>query len=168
MDGLSTALWQLVTQLGNIYLWMGFAAVSIALYLFLPRRLGRWLRWEVFGVFPSMLVSSTIAILMKFAFMVPRPCAGDPSCPTDYSFPSEHSTTIFAAAAFLILSTEDNRLRLLYGAVAVAVAASRVALGVHRIVDVVVGAAIGTAVSYAVHRRHAWILRAMGRVGIRG
>jgi diacylglycerol kinase family enzyme/membrane-associated phospholipid phosphatase len=70
--------------------------------------------------------------------------------PTSTSFPSGHSASAFAfATAF---SLEQRRARLPLVALATAVAYSRVYTGVHYPGDVLVGAAIGTAVARATTR----------------
>jgi undecaprenyl-diphosphatase len=67
--------------------------------------------------------------------------------PTDWSFPSGHAATSFAGATMLAHFLPRQRL-LLY-ALAVAIAYSRVYVGVHYPVDVLAGAALGTAVGWA-------------------
>ena len=62
-------------------------------------------------------------------------------CPTDYSFPSSHAATAFAAAAVLIYF--DKKRRLIYWTIAVLISLSRIYLGCHYFFDVVAGAAIG-------------------------
>ncbi|MBI3366002.1 phosphatase PAP2 family protein [Candidatus Roizmanbacteria bacterium] len=67
------------------------------------------------------------------------------TCPKDYSFPSGHATTAFAAAT--ILSVFDKKRRVFYYAVAVLIAFSRIYLECHYILDVIGGGFIGYFVS---------------------
>lgn len=86
-----------------------------------------------------------------------RPCHIEPHCwarllpPDQFSFPSGHSITAFAAAVSLGLFHPA----LLEGLIACAlcVAASRVLLGMHFLTDVVAGSTLGIALGCA-----AWIL----------
>lgn len=94
------------------------------------------------------------AALLKEAFDRERPATADPDfdpvvgTPGSSSFPSGHATTAFAAAA--LVGAFHPRLRLpLYG-IAALVALSRVYLGVHFWLDVVVGSALGVAIGLGI------------------
>ena len=65
---------------------------------------------------------------------------------TDFSFPSDHATTVAAVAAGLLLLA-DRRLGLLAGGAALAMAFSRVYAGVHYPTDVLAGLATGAIVA---------------------
>ncbi len=65
----------------------------------------------------------------------------------DFSFPSGHAATAFMAAA--ILSGFFKRYSVLFYLLAVAIAFSRVYMGVHYVSDVVAGALLGSAIGYA-------------------
>ena len=88
---------------------------------------------------------------IKEAVERPRPPLDDPArldavvrLPESPSFPSGHATTAFAAAAaFAVLVP---RFRVPAIALAALVALSRVYLGVHFVLDVLVGAALGAAI----------------------
>jgi undecaprenyl-diphosphatase len=82
------------------------------------------------------------------------------SLPSDYSFPSGHACSAFAAA--VVLMAFLPRLRWVLLTIATLVAVSRVWLGVHYPSDVIAGAALGAAIGFAslrlahrVHRRGA-------------
>jgi len=83
-----------------------------------------------------------LTIALKHAFALPRP----PGAGTDgFGFPSGHAigaTVVYGGLAGLLA---DRHRRLCHGAAAliVVVAASRVVIGVHYLVDVVVGVAVG-------------------------
>jgi undecaprenyl-diphosphatase len=66
-------------------------------------------------------------------------------CPDRPSFPSEHAAAAFAAAR--TLSGSSPHLRPVVVPAAVAVAASRVRVGVHYPTDVIAGAALGLVVA---------------------
>jgi undecaprenyl-diphosphatase len=111
--------------------------------------------------FPAAAVLSTVAYftaagidgLLKRAFERPRPPLVDPavhplvSVPHSYSMPSGHAATAFAAAVAVGLVHPRTRRPLL--GLAALVAISRVWLGVHYLTDVLAGAALGTAVAFA-------------------
>lgn len=66
-------------------------------------------------------------------------------CPTDFSFPSVHAATAFAAATVLTLF--DKKRRWFYYTVAILISYSRIYLGCHYFLDVVVGAIVGFLIS---------------------
>jgi undecaprenyl-diphosphatase len=67
------------------------------------------------------------------------------SCPIDFSFPSGHAATAFAAAT--ILAYFDKKRRWFYYIVAILISYSRIFLGCHYFLDVIFGALIGYIVS---------------------
>ena len=107
----------------------------------------------------SLAVACAVSAVLKDVFDRARPEVSDPSLvpavatPTNASFPSGHAMTAFATA--VALGAMYPRLRWPALAVATLVALSRVYLGVHFALDVVAGAALGTAIGLAV----AWAAR---------
>jgi membrane-associated phospholipid phosphatase len=81
-----------------------------------------------------------LTLALKHAFALPRP----PGAGTDgYGFPSGHAlgaTVVYGGMAVLV---DDRRLSLAAAGLVVVVAASRVAIGVHYLVDVVAGVVAG-------------------------
>jgi undecaprenyl-diphosphatase len=77
-----------------------------------------------------------------------RPCHIEPHCwstllpPDQFSFPSGHTITAFAAITPLCLAFPEFQLAL--GFCAFSVALSRILLGMHFLSDVLVGAAAGS------------------------
>lgn len=67
------------------------------------------------------------------------------NCPKDFSFPSGHASTAFAAAT--ILTFFDKKRRWFYYLVAILISYSRIYLGCHYFFDVVVGALFGYLIS---------------------
>lgn len=66
-------------------------------------------------------------------------------CPTDFSFPSTHAATAFAAAT--VLTYFDKKRRWFYYIVAILIGYSRIYLGCHYFFDVIGGAVIGLIIS---------------------
>lgn len=67
-------------------------------------------------------------------------------CPKDFSFPSGHASTAFAAA--YILSVFDKKRALYYYILAFLIGISRIYLGCHYVYDVVAGSAVGILVGF--------------------
>lgn len=63
------------------------------------------------------------------------------SCPRDFSFPSGHATTAFAAAS--ILSAFNKKRKWLYYTTALLISYSRIFLFCHYLLDIVAGAVLG-------------------------
>jgi len=161
----------LVTQLGDVWFLFLFGS---ALYVAGDRlpRLGVDRRR---GLFVLALALAYVALVgaLKTAFLVPRP-PGAAEAPvvwwlpavlepvyTDIAtghgpgFPSGHAlgTTMVWVGAALVLDAGTRRTRLgVAGVVVALVSLSRLVLGVHYAVDVVVGAAVGLVVVGALYR----------------
>lgn len=111
----------------------------------------------------SYFTAGGIDLLLKRTFDRPRPPLADPNVhplvavPHSYSMPSGHASTAFAAA--VAVGLVHPRLRLPLLALAALIAISRVWLGVHYLSDVIVGAALGSAVALALW----WLIRVAGR-----
>ena len=99
----------------------------------------------------SVLVTDLITTGIKFLTDRPRPYLVEPEPPPlmpatlDLSFPSGHASTSFAAAAMLTWFVPRGAPILF--ALAALVAASRVYVGVHYPLDVIVGAVLGLGVT---------------------
>lgn len=179
----------LVTQLGDM--WFVLAAI-VAVYWLGERgtlRVAHPLRDSLF-----LLALATggyaLTVVLKHAFGLPRPpgattAAVPPWLPVvadpvyeslvtadGFGFPSGHAvkaTAVFGGAA-LVFEVGERRRRLAVAAVSIAlVALSRVVLGVHYVVDIVAGVAVGLVflaamVRFASHRPE----RALGCAGVLG
>lgn len=125
-----------LTQLGDA--WFLFTAVAL-LYWFGNRRRGAFALSAILGAL-------ALTLALKGLFELPRPAAelhvGHAS---GYGFPSGHAlgaTTLWGLLA-LVLERGSQRWRAVgAGAVVAVVATSRLVIGVHYVVDVVVGIAI--------------------------
>jgi undecaprenyl-diphosphatase len=101
----------------------------------------------------GVLLAHVSSLLLKRAFGVERPNERFPEpeplvpAPTDFSFPSGHATTSFAAAA--LIAGAAPRLAVPAFVLAAAVAFSRVYVGVHYPLDVAGGALLGLGVATA-------------------
>jgi len=93
------------------------------------------------------LVLFGVVVALKATFALPRPPAGVELVAADgYGFPSGHATAaaaIYGGAAALFARPRRWLRWLLCGSLAAAVAASRLLLGVHYLVDVLAGALLG-------------------------
>ena len=109
----------------------------------------------------SFLLTFLISdIVFKNIFLRPRPMlsnfirlnpiASNFICPTDFSFPSTHAATAFAAAT--ILTFFDKKRRWFYYTIAVLISFSRIYLGCHYLLDVVFGMLIGYLISKLILR----------------
>ncbi len=101
------------------------------------------------AVLVALTLSHVAVQVLKRAVARPRPCDanGHPlalvDLPDPYSFPSGHAASVSAIATTVTLS--QPMLALLVVPAAVAISASRVALRVHHVSDVVAGVTLGVA-----------------------
>ncbi|MFA6081504.1 MAG: phosphatase PAP2 family protein [Patescibacteria group bacterium] len=94
----------------------------------------------------SFLLTFFLAdFVLKNIFMRSRPFSSGFICPTDFSFPSAHAATAFAAAT--VLTYFDKKRRWFYCIVAILISYSRIYLGCHYFFDVIAGVAIGLIIS---------------------
>ena len=113
--------------------------------------------------FTSLLISSLLAnMVIKNIIKRPRPFYQVQSYkipnyelritnyPSDFSFPSGHATTSFAAAT--ILAYFDKKRKKLFYLIATLIAFSRVYLGYHYFFDVIGGAILGLLISKLILR----------------
>lgn len=106
----------------------------------------------------SFVVASIISqILIKNIVKRPRPCTNSNyfqlvstnfNCPLDYSFPSSHAATAFAAAT--VISAFDKKRKWLYFIIAILISLSRIYLGYHYFFDVAAGGLLGWIISKAI------------------
>src|SRR5579863_593508 len=140
-----------VTFLGD-----GRFAIVICLIFLVLRR------WrQALQLIAAFLISSLVAQILKNVFSMPRPKqffgAGYPYFIDGVthigfaSFPSGHSTSVFALATLLAIFDSNKRGNILYLLAAIAVGYSRIYLGQHFLGDVLVGSGIGVLTAVGIH-----------------
>jgi membrane-associated phospholipid phosphatase len=139
------------------FLGDGLFAVTVIAILLLMRR------WSpALQLLTAFLLSALLAQLMKSWFSMPRPKQFFQPGQYAYfihgvtltgyaSFPSGHSTSIFALTTLMALFANNKKANVAYLLVAVAVGYSRIYLGQHFLGDVLVGSLIGVFTAILVH-----------------
>ena len=108
----------------------------------------------IIRVFIASILSLILVPLLKQFFDAPRPAAvleilnivGDKRLA--HSFPSGHSTSAFLFAGTLFLTCQFYRYKLIFIFGAILVALSRITVGAHWPIDVVMGAIVGLSCAY--------------------
>lgn len=154
--------------------WASNKFIWIPLYLFFQYLLFKNYKWESIGIFVSIIVLITLSDqlsvhLFKDVFQRLRPCHEpelqgvvhliNGKCGGQFGFISSHATNTFALAVFLIqfLGKRYRYFTALILLWAVLIGYSRIYLGVHYPGDVLVGAAFGSLLGYAVCQLYSWI-----------
>lgn len=148
--------------LNSVFAWITFLGDGtfsvIVIVLFLVKR-----RWShATQVLAAFLLSALVAQILKRLFSMPRPMQFFPAGQYPYfikgvthigfaSFPSGHSTSIFALATMLAIFTKDQRLKILCLLGAVLVGYSRIYLGQHFLGDVLMGSVLGMLTAVGIH-----------------
>jgi membrane-associated phospholipid phosphatase len=150
------------TTLDTIFIWVTFlgnGVFSIVVFvIFLLQR-----RWShASQVMLAFLLSALIAQILKNLFSMPRPKQF--FAPGQYhyfiegvtglgfaSFPSGHTTSVFALATLLAIFTKNRKAKIAFLLTGIAVGYSRIYLGQHFLGDVLMGSCIGTLTAVLVH-----------------
>ncbi len=153
--GLLDPLFEALSYAGSFgFVWL---AIAVAISGFSWSR--PWL-WTRIGA--AILVSESVSGALKVWVERERPPLADPTpeplvdLPATFSFPSGHASVSFACATTLALAVP--RLAIPLYLLAALISFSRVYVGVHYPLDVLVGAVLGVAVAIAL-RKLAAILR---------
>ena len=151
---LDAVMWTL-SALGAVGgIWLLAAAILAA---WVPKCRGA--AWQV--VLALCLSQVAVDNVIKPLVGRPRPFVADPAIhvvgaylPPTFSFPSGHAALSFSAA--VVLAHALRRGRAAWYLLAALIAFSRVYIGVHYPIDVVVGTLVGLAVGYVVTGGRAW------------
>lgn len=157
LNPIFNTIFGLITHLGSTF---AMVVIGVALY---------WLgyRKEAVLIFATVVIGTIVLGPLKVIFNRPRPYATLSSVtPIAYetgpSFPSGHTERVFALAA-VVPSRRSLKVLFLY-LLAIAVAFSRVYVGVHYPLDAIVGAIIGLVVGKVTLRWQARILELASRL----
>ncbi len=165
--------WGAVTTLGGPVLWAGIVLSLTALCIAMERGLIRYrnskkhsrrLKKFLLLIIPALALSLLGSEVLKLIFQVPRPCIPcpapgcNPYCLNSFSFPSGHTATMAGIATAVALLGRKRRYLLVYAA-PVLVGASRVALDVHTMTDVVGGFVVGIVLTVLVWKYRKRIYR---------
>jgi membrane-associated phospholipid phosphatase len=150
------------SALDTVFVWVTFLgdgrfAIAICLIYLVLRR---WSR--AFQLIAAFVISALVAQVLKNVFSMPRPKQFFPAGQYTYfidgvthigfaSFPSGHSTSVFALATLLAIFDGSKKTNFLYLLLAVAVGYSRIYLGQHFLGDVLVGSVIGVLTAVGIH-----------------
>jgi len=139
-----TSFFSVLTYLGHE---MGFLVIAIILVWCLNKKYG----YRLLIVF---MVGTFLSQFLKAAFMIPRPWVLDPNfdahvvqsakgAATGFSFPSGHTMTACLSLGALAMYFKKKWLYVVSAVLILLVGFSRMYLGVHTLLDVVVGLLIG-------------------------
>ena len=150
------------STLDTVFIWVTFlgnGVFSIIVFvIFLLQR-----RWShAAQVMLAFLLSALVAQILKNLFSMPRPKQFFAPGKYHYfidgvtgigfaSFPSGHTTSIFALVTLLAIFTKNRKAKIGFLLSGVAVGYSRIYLGQHFLGDVLMGSCIGTLTAVLVH-----------------
>lgn len=120
---------------GSILIWM---AIIVLLIIFEEKINKKFILYFLI----ALGITSTVVFGLKNTVQRVRPTT---VCEKDFSFPSAHAATAFAAAT--ILTFFDKKRKSFYYTIAVLISYSRIYLGCHYFLDVISGAIIGHIIS---------------------
>jgi membrane-associated phospholipid phosphatase len=147
-------VWYFITLIGESVFWLILTGVLIGLYFLTRKRLS--LKTKAFAkkgmiiFIAGLWITAGVTFALKYSIPIERPCIPctgnqedcNPYCPDENSFPSGHSAVIFCVSTSVFLIFKKVKFLAIY-LIALVVAFSRYALGVHHPADVVAGALIG-------------------------
>lgn len=147
--------WFALTILGDPRLWAGLCVILFFVRVYYKKKTSpynkKFLWVSAFIIFAGFAMASGLLVSegLKEIFQVPRICSieTNPYCLSNYSFPSGHTTVAFIAfsGVYFILNRKEY---LWVFILPVLVGVSRLALGVHTILDVAAGGSLGILVFF--------------------
>jgi len=171
-------IWPAITAFGDLRLWILIIIVAGYYVHFINKnsKSSHKIKIAINAVCIALFFSIFFVAVLKAEINVPReciPCLSDGSnitfcnahCPNESRFPSGHATIAFAVLGSLWVTMTDRKKLLIYAlpvfAIASLIAISRVALGVHEPIDILMGALIGILITCIAHllNRHYKIVR---------
>lgn len=181
--GFATAI--IFTDKASLHLWLnGFHTPLLDVFFKYITKVGEWIPYLVVAVLLfyklgtsifvliGQLASGLVTQILKYFINAPRPklffaenfsldvlpMVNGVHLHSNYSFPSGHTTAIFALFISIALLTKNKMLKCLYLILAVLSAYSRIYLSQHFPIDVLIGSFIGVSVVSAL-----WIWRSPKR-----
>ncbi|MEM0015302.1 MAG: phosphatase PAP2 family protein [Zestosphaera sp.] len=141
----STEIWVAISELGGEYTYV---LLFLLLYIFVDADLA-------LNSLLMVLIAVSASGLLKGFFKIPRPPGGR-VVEEGYSFPSRHTSTSSTFWSYLVFRVRDLLLMAVALLTVLAIAHSRIALGVHTYVDVYAGVMMGimTGVLYGFISKH--------------
>lgn len=138
-----------ITFLGNVgFIWIAAAVIFLAVKRYRKTGMGLVCGLAGSGLICNLILKNIVA--RERPFTVNETVSLLISAPLDYSFPSGHTTSSFAAAA--VIMHNDKKLGTAAYILASLIAFSRLYLYVHFLSDVIFGALLGTVIGVVCSR----------------
>jgi undecaprenyl-diphosphatase len=119
--------------------------IIVGIVLFMEERRDKKAHIVIYFLLSFIISALLVTFVFKNIFQRPRPVPNKQyssiACPKDYSFPSGHAATAFAAAT--VLAVIDRKRGKFYFLVAFLISLSRIYLQCHYLLDVMGGGVIG-------------------------
>ncbi len=143
--------WYIITLIGDPRVWAAIAIILFVIRITFKHQGKKKFLWvSTFIIFVGFGMAGAfgLAELLKNIFQIPRACVSalieNPHCLENFAFPSGHATIAFAAFTGIFLMVRKKK-HLWIFIFPVLVSMSRIALGVHSLVDVTGGLVTGVA-----------------------
>jgi len=168
--------WAGISFIGEPELWVALPLALFVVYLVIRKawphsRAREPLKTFLFILIPSITIVLGGIYLTKLALPLERPCTVctgvyepglcNPYCESDPSFPSGHAGASFTAFTALYIALKGKAKLLIMFILPTLVCASRVALGVHTLSDVLAGASLAvlvTCIVWAREKQRGWLI----------
>lgn len=123
----------------SILIWL---VIMLFLIIFEEKRDKKFIIYFLIAFLTTVFL---VNVVIKNIVQRPRPTTKISNCPKDFSFPSGHASTAFAAAT--VIAFYDKKRKWFYYSIAGFISLSRIYLGCHYLLDVVSGGIIGYVIS---------------------